>query len=97
MNPYLLISILVLSHMIHEAQGIRLKKASHNHSHIKFNNDNEGSSLVKSKSIRAKEIENFQNDKRLISSSKKRSQRKHWLPRIHEDYYGPRLHKPRHH
>ena len=21
----------------------------------------------------------------------------HWLPRIHEDYYGPRTHKPKHH
>lgn len=21
----------------------------------------------------------------------------HWLPRIHEDYYGPRIHRPNHH
>ena len=21
----------------------------------------------------------------------------HWFPRIHEDYYGPRTHKPKHH
>lgn len=21
----------------------------------------------------------------------------HWLPKIHEDYYGPKIHSPRHH
>ncbi|KAG2671394.1 hypothetical protein I3760_14G133800 [Carya illinoinensis] len=32
--------------------------------------------------------------KRVASVSKKSH---HWLPFIHEDYYGPRSHRPRHH
>jgi len=32
---------------------------------------------------------------RRLSRVAKKSQ--HWLPSIHEDYYGPRRHRPRHH
>ncbi|XP_065850709.1 uncharacterized protein [Euphorbia lathyris] len=37
--------------------------------------------------------------KRVNEVSKKSSSLdvEHWLPRIHEDYYGPRHHKPKHH
>ncbi|KAJ9557946.1 hypothetical protein OSB04_012560 [Centaurea solstitialis] len=27
----------------------------------------------------------------------KNSHHDHWLPKIHEDYYGPKHHRPRHH
>lgn len=33
--------------------------------------------------------------KRRLSKVAKKSH--HWLPSIHEDYYGPRGHRPRHH
>lgn len=33
--------------------------------------------------------------KRKLSRVKKEPH--HWLPRIHEDYYGPRMHRPKHH
>lgn len=29
--------------------------------------------------------------------SRERKETHHWLPRIHEDYYGPRMHRPKHH
>jgi hypothetical protein len=35
-------------------------------------------------------------DKRVSKSASKNSSH-HWLPSIHEDYYGPRNHKPKHH
>ncbi|KAG9138115.1 hypothetical protein Leryth_001364 [Lithospermum erythrorhizon] len=84
-----------VSHVIHEVQGIRLKKASVFSSHQKSND--EAGTLVKSKNviIGVEEIENFQNEKRRLSS--KKSKRSHWLPKIHEDYYGPRHHRARHH
>jgi len=35
-------------------------------------------------------------EKRVSKSASKNSSH-HWLPSIHEDYYGPRNHKPKHH
>lgn len=35
-------------------------------------------------------------EKRKLSSRVKKETH-HWLPRIHEDYYGPRMHRPKHH
>ena len=35
-------------------------------------------------------------EKRVSKSVSKKSSH-HWLPSIHEDYYGPRNHKPKHH
>lgn len=34
--------------------------------------------------------------KKTVSRESKKSSH-HWLPSIHEDYYGPRTHKPKHH
>lgn len=38
-------------------------------------------------------------DEKCTGTLKKRASRKtnHWLPRIHEDYYGPKHHRARHH
>jgi len=33
--------------------------------------------------------------KKRVSRVSKKSH--HWLPSIHEDYYGPRSHRPKHH
>lgn len=49
------------------------------------------------------EISTFCKDGHCSSMTKKRRLSKvakkshHWLPSIHEDYYGPRGHRPRHH
>lgn len=34
---------------------------------------------------------------RRLSSSVTKQSTHHWLPSIHEDYYGPKIHNPRHH
>lgn len=32
-----------------------------------------------------------------FSRAVNRNEPHHWLPTIHEDYYGPKIHNPRHH
>ncbi|KAL0403896.1 UNVERIFIED_CONTAM: hypothetical protein Sradi_2030400 [Sesamum radiatum] len=101
MRSWLLMFLLLLSSLlVHEAQGIRVLKGSvadrqHNIQGIlpgKRNNsvgvDEEAVIACKSKHCSGKK-------KRKLSRVQKETH--HWLPRIHEDYYGPRMHRPKHH
>ncbi|KAH6779300.1 hypothetical protein C2S52_010537 [Perilla frutescens var. hirtella] len=100
MRPsWLIMFLLLLSILIHHAQGIRLiSKGSvasdrllslqEKHGEMRSNGgdiDNDG---YKSKKW---------SGKRKRKLSRVRKEPHHLLPRIHEDYYGPRMHRPKHH
>lgn len=46
---------------------------------------------------RERESKKGSSGKRKRKLSRERKETHHWLPRIHEDYYGPRMHRPKHH
>lgn len=44
------------------------------------------------------DVKSLKGNKRKRKLSKSSSSHlHHWLPRFHEDYYGPRIHRPKHH
>ncbi|KAL3744292.1 hypothetical protein ACJRO7_013537 [Eucalyptus globulus] len=91
MKPSLLIPLLLLSLLLFQAQGIRLSRdLASLVGHQKLPDHVAATSQVKLEvdSVRSKA-------KRASRASEKSSDG--FLPSIHEDYYGPRNHKPRHH
>ncbi|KAJ9550982.1 hypothetical protein OSB04_015027 [Centaurea solstitialis] len=83
---------------VYQPQGIRLDKSSlsagkHQEfitkSSSSINGDDQGLSMATDEVSAAGTM--IIEKRRLISSHG------HWLPKIHEDYYGPRYHLPRHH
>nr|GLL20366.1 uncharacterized protein LOC109174816 [Ipomoea trifida] len=105
MRPVLFISLLLLlSTLFHEAQGRHLRKGgdlpTRNHK------TNENGSVVRSEGSNVENKFDACKDEVCSSSSSRAMKRKvsratkvshHWLPSIHEDYYGFRAHIPRHH
>ncbi|KAM3383517.1 hypothetical protein P3S68_009092 [Capsicum galapagoense] len=80
------ILFLFLLYLVHEAQGRHLKKV---HFSSTIHKLQEKSTLCKDGHCSSLTT------KRRLSKVAKKSH--HWLPSIHEDYYGPRGHRPRHH
>ncbi|KAJ0090931.1 hypothetical protein Patl1_14857 [Pistacia atlantica] len=109
----LAISLLLLSFCLSGAQGIRFKKGllfSFGHHKSQNMHEERSVSLMKEGSdigevILCKEGQcssssssgTLMKMKRVSRVSRKSKDSKHWLPSIHEDYYGPRHHRPRHH
>ncbi|KAL8488468.1 hypothetical protein ACS0TY_024659 [Phlomoides rotata] len=96
MRSWVLMFLLLLSILIHDAQGIRLRKGSlqlqaleQQSIHEKVSSNEGGIDECKSKKCSSGKM------KRKLTRVQK--EHHHWLPRIHEDYYGPRLHRPKHH
>ncbi|KAF8033870.1 hypothetical protein BT93_C0211 [Corymbia citriodora subsp. variegata] len=89
MKPNLLIPLLLLSLLLFQAQGIHLSIL---HQESLGLND----ILLLAHEILKLEIDSVQSEKKRASSASKKSS-DGFLPSIHEDYYGPRNHKPRHH
>nr|GEU75771.1 hypothetical protein [Tanacetum cinerariifolium] len=100
-----LISIVFLLSNLHsyEAEGTRLGRftlsASSNQEIIKIsttyrsNLDQEIPAKPKEFPVGTK-LKNRKLSSRVVT---KNSHHDHWLPKIHEDYYGPSHHRPRHH
>nr|GMC61389.1 uncharacterized protein LOC109174816 [Ipomoea batatas] len=105
MRPVLFISLLLLSTLLYEAQGRHLRKGgdlpARNHK------TNENGSIRRSGEKKIDACKDGQCSSSSSSASagtmmKRKMPRAtkvshHWLPSIHEDYYGPRRHKARHH
>ncbi|KAG6769267.1 hypothetical protein POTOM_024887 [Populus tomentosa] len=99
MRPSVVVSLLLLSFLLQQAQGIRLEKGF----------KQVGAQKVQAEKSPSKEKSNDGGvlgeailckegtmEKRVSKSVSKKFSH-HWLPSIHEDYYGPRNHKPKHH
>ncbi|KAL7097142.1 hypothetical protein ACP275_10G124500 [Erythranthe tilingii] len=91
MRKWMLMFLLLLSILIHEAQGIRMSK---------------GSAAVRQHSINEVVDHGKRNLNEGVNNSSGKKKRKlsraqkgshHLFPRFHEDYYGPRIHRPKHH
>ncbi|KAE8126159.1 hypothetical protein FH972_020903 [Carpinus fangiana] len=96
MRPFLALSLLLLCLLLsHEAQGIRLDKMFMSLGQQK-QHEADGNALIAGR-ILCKDGEHCSGTmkKRVSRVLSKKSH--HWLPSIHEDYYGPRSHRPRHH
>ncbi|KAJ6958336.1 hypothetical protein NC653_040092 [Populus alba x Populus x berolinensis] len=92
MRPSLVVSLLLFSFLLQGYQGIRLEKGFMQ----------VGSQQVQVISTRVLGQEAILcKEGNCIGTMKKRSVSKksshHWFPSIHEDYWGPRHHKSRHH
>ncbi|KAJ1382369.1 hypothetical protein SESBI_44285 [Sesbania bispinosa] len=95
MRPSFVVSLLILSLLLTKAQGIRLGKGSLEAQQQKQHD--EESTLLKRSNTNAEEA-TLCKDEQCTGSQKKRASRvSNQLPNIHEDYYGPRRHRPRHH
>ncbi|KAG6769266.1 hypothetical protein POTOM_024886 [Populus tomentosa] len=103
MRASLVVSLLLMLFLFQEAQGIRLEKGFMQVGAQKVQADQDNTSLKQISTevlgeevILCKEGHCTSTLKKRVSRSvsKKSSQ---WSPRIHEDYCGPRHHKPRHH
>ncbi|KAJ8528106.1 hypothetical protein K7X08_015557 [Anisodus acutangulus] len=87
----LLLFLLYLSTLIHEAQGRHLKKGHFSATTHKLEEKTLTGRILCKDGHRS----SIGTTKRRLSKVGKKSH--HWLPSIHEDYYGPRGHRPRHH
>ncbi|KAG4187193.1 hypothetical protein CXB51_019232 [Gossypium anomalum] len=92
----LAVSLLVFLIVLSSIEGIRLEKISKS-MHPKLQ---EGSLMKNSNGVRGDDILSKEGHCRGTKRKKahkvfKRSH--HWIPSIHEDYRGPRRHRPRHH
>lgn len=106
MKPSLVVSLLLLSFLLQEAQGIRLEKGfmqvraqkvQGDKSSLKERSANGGAI---GEAILCKEEHctgTITSTEKRVSKSASKNSSHHWLPSIHEDYYGPRNHKPKHH
>ncbi|KAI3422831.1 uncharacterized protein J3R85_011731 [Psidium guajava] len=91
MKPSLLIPLLLLSLLLFQAQGIRLSRdLASLLGHPRLPDQVVATSQVKL------EIDSVGSKKKRASRASNKSS-DDLLPSIHEDYYGPRNHKPRHH
>uniref|UniRef100_A0A3Q7J4L6 Uncharacterized protein n=1 Tax=Solanum lycopersicum TaxID=4081 RepID=A0A3Q7J4L6_SOLLC len=90
----LLIFLLYLSTLIHEAQGRHLKKGHKLQEKTNLIGSSKGVIGEVSTLCKDGHCSSFTTKGRLTKVAKKSH---HWLPNIHEDYYGPRGHRPRHH
>ncbi|KAG4991030.1 hypothetical protein AAZX31_09G088000 [Glycine max] len=103
MKPYsLVISLLLLSLFLTKAQGIRLEKGSFAAQQHKQHDQEESNLLKKTNNGANKEAIVCKDEQYCTGTLKKRASRvsrkpKNQLPHIHEDYSGPRHHRPRHH
>ncbi|XP_071715918.1 uncharacterized protein [Rutidosis leptorrhynchoides] len=107
MKLYLIITVFLLSDLhYYQAEGTRLGslifsatnhqeiikissiKGSHQHNELLAKTDelSSSSTLAKKRSLSYK-----------VVVIKRSHNHDHWLPKIHEDYFGPRHHMPRHH
>ncbi|WOG90783.1 hypothetical protein DCAR_0310028 [Daucus carota subsp. sativus] len=81
------ISLLVLSSFLHEVQGIN------------SNNDlmKKVEVGVKNEAVVCRGVRCSGTKQTRFSRAVNKKEPHHWLPTIHEDYYGPKNHSPRHH
>ncbi|RZB91337.1 hypothetical protein D0Y65_023656, partial [Glycine soja] len=98
----LVISLLLLSLFLTKAQGIRLEKGSFAAQQHKQHDQEESNLLKKTNNGANKEAIVCKDEQYCTGTLKKRASRvsrkpKNQLPHIHEDYSGPRHHRPRHH
>ncbi|KAL9361548.1 hypothetical protein Peur_007404 [Populus x canadensis] len=105
MRASLVVSLLLMLFLLQEAQGIRLEKGFMQVGAQKVQADQDNTSLKQiSTEVLGEEVI-LCKEGHCTSTLKKRVSRSvlskksshHWSPRIHEDYCGPRHHKPRHH
>ncbi|RZB56285.1 hypothetical protein D0Y65_045461 [Glycine soja] len=100
MKPSFVVSLLLLSLILAKTQGIRLGKVS---SAVQQQKQHDGeTTLLKRSNTGAEEASLCKENELCTGSQKKRAARvsrksNNQLPNIHEDYYGPRRHRPRHH
>ncbi|KAI3803035.1 hypothetical protein L1987_31183 [Smallanthus sonchifolius] len=98
------IVLLLSSFHSYEAEGTRLGRvlalsASSNQEIIKISMikiSNQDHELV-AKTDELPLVTTVKNRRLFFRVVTKKSHHDHWLPKIHEDYYGPRHHRPRHH
>nr|XP_017241266.1 PREDICTED: uncharacterized protein LOC108213994 [Daucus carota subsp. sativus] len=98
------ISLLVLSSFLHEVQGIRLGKASISERHDQKLDQDKSNDLmkkvevgVKNEAVVCRGVRCSGTKQTRFSRAVNKKEPHHWLPTIHEDYYGPKNHSPRHH
>ncbi|KAK8283715.1 hypothetical protein V6Z11_D08G107600 [Gossypium hirsutum] len=97
----LAVSLLVFLIVLSSIEGIRLEKISK--SIIKFKtycSKQEGSLMKNGNGVRGDDIlskEGHCRDTKRKKAHKVFKRSHHWIPSIHEDYRGPRRHRPRHH
>ncbi|XP_011020258.1 PREDICTED: uncharacterized protein LOC105122696 [Populus euphratica] len=103
MSASLVVSLLLMLFLLQEAQGIRLEKGFRQVRAQKVQADQDNTSLkqisteVLGEVLLCKEGHCTSTLKKRVSRSVSKKSSHHWSPRIHEDYCGPRHHKPRHH
>ncbi|KAI5583965.1 hypothetical protein POPTR_006G059900v4 [Populus trichocarpa] len=104
MRASLVVSLLLMLFLLQEAQGIRLEKGFMQVGAQKVQADQDNTSLKQISTgvlgeevILCKEGHCTSTLKKRLSRSVSKKSSHHWSPRIHEDYCGPRHHKPRHH
>ncbi|KAI3496021.1 hypothetical protein L1887_38371 [Cichorium endivia] len=92
MKPSFIFSLLLLSIILYQAKGIRFEKST-----VSSSNNPE---LITKTSLSIQDDGSAMATELLpgtIIKKRRLSSHGHWLPKIHEDYYGPRHHTPRHH
>ncbi|KAL7601125.1 hypothetical protein Lser_V15G23870 [Lactuca serriola] len=105
MKLYLIFAVFLLSNLhTYEVEGIRLGKVTLQISSyreiikmlsIKGSNDQDHELPIKTDALPSgTTLKNRRLSSRVGTQN---SHRDHWLPKIHEDYYGPNHHRPRHH
>ncbi|KAI3775415.1 hypothetical protein L1987_49991 [Smallanthus sonchifolius] len=106
MKLYLMFIVLLLSSFhSYEAEGTRLARvltfsASSNQEIIKISlikRSNQDHDQLVAKTDELPLVTTLKNRRLFSRVVTKKSHHDHWLPKIHEDYYGPRHHRPRHH
>uniref|UniRef100_A0A6M2ES64 Uncharacterized protein n=1 Tax=Populus davidiana TaxID=266767 RepID=A0A6M2ES64_9ROSI len=102
MRPSVVASLLLLSFLLQQAQGIRLEKGFKQVGAQKVQAEKSPSKEksdggVLGEAILCKEGQCTGTMEKRVSKSVSKKSSHHWLPSIHEDYYGPRNHKPNHH
>ncbi|WRX35294.1 hypothetical protein QQP08_027781 [Theobroma cacao] len=98
MRPFCLaVSLLLLCIFLSSVQGIRLEKSFKSARHPKLH---EGTVMKTSNEVMGEVIlckEGHCSGTKKKKASRVLNKSHHWLPSIHEDYYGPRRHRAKHH
>ncbi|KAJ1698516.1 hypothetical protein LUZ63_007028 [Rhynchospora breviuscula] len=95
------ISLLLLSQLVVSAQGIRLEKESlvalMKQIHPGRLENQEGKSTKETELLHTKSVKKCKGATKEGTMRKSTKGHDHMIPSFHEDYYGPRDHKPKHH